>query len=112
MSPENPSFSIRPADTDWSFNLNFPHMIHGRRACLDLQLQFHSCELEKRLPTDDEIVVPALGDVKYDVLRYLNNRKALEILKLETRYMKKRDKGAGLKAIVRSRIKPNNFQKL
>ena len=50
-------------------------------------------ELEKRLPTDDEIVVLALGDVKYDVLRYLNNRKALEILKLETRYMKKRDKG-------------------
>jgi hypothetical protein len=44
----------------------------------------------------------ALGDVKYDVLRYLDNRKALEILKLETRYMKKRDKGAGLKAIVRS----------
>ena len=32
-------------------------------------------ELEKRLPTDDEIVALALGDVKYDVLRYLNNRK-------------------------------------
>ncbi|MCJ7719157.1 hypothetical protein MUO69_04420 [Candidatus Bathyarchaeota archaeon] len=69
-------------------------------------------ELEKRLPTDDEIVVLALGDVKYDVLRYLNNRKALEILKLETRYMKKRDKGTGLKAIVRSRNKPDNLQKL
>jgi hypothetical protein len=63
-------------------------------------------ELEKRLPTDDEIVVLALGDVKYDVLRYLNNRKALEILKLETRYMKKRVK-AGLKAIVRTRSKQN-----
>jgi hypothetical protein len=31
--------------------------------------------LEKRLPTDDEIVVLALGDVKYGVLRYLDNRK-------------------------------------
>jgi hypothetical protein len=69
-------------------------------------------ELEKRLPTDDEIVVLALGDVKYDVLRYLNNRKGIEILKLETRYMKKRDKGTGLKATVRSSTKPNNFQKL
>jgi hypothetical protein len=69
-------------------------------------------ELEKRLPTGDEIVVLALGDVKYDVLRYLNNRKGIEILKLETRYMKKRDKGTGLKAAVRSSAKPNNFQKL
>jgi len=54
----------------------------------------------------------ALGDVKYDVPRYLNNRKGNEILKLEARYMKKRDKGTGLKAIVRSRTKPNNLEKL
>ena len=59
-----------------------------------------------------EIVAFALGDVKYDVLRYLNSRKGIEILKLETRYMKKRDKGTGLKAIVRSRNKPDNLQKL
>jgi len=57
-------------------------------------------------------VVLALGDVKYDVPRYLNSRKGNEILKLETRYMKKRDKGTGLKAIVRSRTKPNNLEKL
>jgi len=57
-------------------------------------------------------VVLALGDVKFDVLRYLNNRKGIEILKLETRYMKKRDKGTGLQAMVRSSTKPNNFQKL
>ncbi|MCJ7424382.1 hypothetical protein MUP01_08980 [Candidatus Bathyarchaeota archaeon] len=38
-------------------------------------------------------------------------RKGIEI-KLETRHMKERDKGARLKAIVRSRIKSNNFQKL
>ena len=69
-------------------------------------------ELEKRLPTDDEILVLALGDVKYEVLAYLNKRKDIEILKLETRQMKKRDKGTGLKATVRSRRKPDNLQKL
>jgi len=53
-----------------------------------------------------------LGDVKYEVLSYLNKRKDIEIVKLETRCMKKREKGTGLKAIVRSRSKPNNFQKL
>jgi hypothetical protein len=41
------------------------------------------------LSTDDEIVVLALGDVKYEVLAYLNKRKDIEILKLETRQMKK-----------------------
>ena len=54
----------------------------------------------------------ALGNVKYEVLSYLNQRKDMEILKLETRQMKKRDKGTGLKAIVRSRSKPDSFQKL
>jgi hypothetical protein len=57
-------------------------------------------------------VVLALGDVKYDILSFLNKRKDIEILKLETRQMKKREKGTGLKATVRSRSKPNNFQKL
>jgi len=69
-------------------------------------------ELEQRLQKDAEIVLLALGDVKYEVLAYLNKRKDMEILKLETRQMKKRDKGTGLKAIVRSRSKPDNFQKL
>jgi len=58
-------------------------------------------ELEKRIQKDAEIVLLALGDVKYEVLAYLNKRKDMEILKLETRYMKKREKGTGLKAIVR-----------
>jgi hypothetical protein len=44
--------------------------------------------------------------VKYEVLGYLNKRKDIEIVKLETRYMKKREKGTGLKAIVRSRRHP------
>jgi hypothetical protein len=69
-------------------------------------------KLEKCLQTDDRIVLLALGDVKYEVLAYLNKRKDIEILKLETRHMKKRDKGTGPKAIVRSRSKPDNFQKL
>ena len=61
-------------------------------------------ELEKLLSTDDEIVVLALADVKYEVLAYLNKRKDIEILKLETRHMKKREKGTGLKATVRRRM--------
>jgi len=65
-------------------------------------------KLEKCLQTNDRIVLLALGDVKYEVLAYLNKRKDVEILKLETRHMKKRDKGTGLKAAVRSRGKPNN----
>jgi len=69
-------------------------------------------ELEQRLQKDAEIVLLALGDVKYEVLAYLNRRKDMEILKLETRHMKKRDKGTGLKAIVRSSSKPDNLQKL
>jgi hypothetical protein len=69
-------------------------------------------KLEKCLQTDDRIVLFALGDVKYEVLAYLNRRKDIEILKLETRQMKKRDKGTGLKATVRSRSKPDNLQKL
>jgi len=57
-------------------------------------------------------VLLALGDVKYEVLAYLNKRKDIEILKLETRQMKKREKGTGLKATLRSRRKPGNLQKL
>jgi hypothetical protein len=58
-------------------------------------------ELDQRLKGNDEIVLLALGDVKYEVLAYLNNRKDIEILKLETRYMKKREKGLGLKLIIK-----------
>lgn len=47
----------------------------------------------KRLPKDDEIVVLALNDVKHDLLSYPNKRKDIEILKPETRQIKKRDKG-------------------
>ena len=50
----------------------------------------------------------ALGDVKYEVLSYLNRR---EIMKLETRHMKKLDKGTGIKATVRRRMQTETLQK-
>ena len=65
--------------------------------------------LEKCLQTDDRIVLLALGDVKYDVLSFLNKRKGIEILKLVIRYMKKWEKGTGLKAIVRTRSKQSKM---
>jgi len=50
--------------------------------------------------------------VKYQLLSYLHKRKDIEIVKLEPRHMKKREKGTGLKITVRSRSKPDNLQKL
>jgi hypothetical protein len=69
-------------------------------------------ELEKHLQADKKVTPLALGNVKFRVSKYIHGRKDIEILKLETRYMKKRDKGTGFQAMVRSRIKSNNFQKL
>ena len=66
-------------------------------------------ELEQRLQKDDEIVLLALGDVKYEVLAYLHKRKDIGILKLETRYMKKREKGLGLKLVIKRKTKPQNL---
>jgi len=63
-------------------------------------------ELEERLSTDDEVVLLALGNVKYELLSHLNRRKDIKIVKLETRHMKKREKGTGLKLIVRRRQQP------
>lgn len=68
-------------------------------------------KLEQRLQKDDEIVLLALGDVKYEVLSYLNKRKGIEIVKLETRFMKKREKGTGLKVTVRRRMQAEPLQK-
>ena len=68
-------------------------------------------ELEKRLPADDQVVLLALENVKYEVLSYLNKRRDIEIVKLETRYMKKREKGTGLKVTVRRRMQAEPLQK-
>lgn len=53
----------------------------------------------------------ALENVKFDVLRYTHGRKDIEILKVETRYMKKWEKGTGLKVTVRKRRQPKPLQK-
>jgi hypothetical protein len=58
-------------------------------------------KLEKCLQTDERITLLALGNVKFDVLRHIRGRKDIEIVKLETRYMKRREKGMGLKLTVR-----------
>lgn len=49
--------------------------------------------------------------MKYEVLSYLNKRKDIEIVKLETRYVKKREKGMGLKVTVRRRMQAEPLQK-
>jgi len=68
-------------------------------------------KLEKLLQTDEKITLLALGDVKFDVLRLIHRRRDIEILKLETRQMKKREKGTGVKVTVRRRMQAEPLQK-
>ena len=58
-------------------------------------------ELEERLQTDERITLTAIGRIRYKLLAYLRKRKDIEIVKVETRYMKNRDKGIGIKITVR-----------
>ncbi len=58
-------------------------------------------ELEKRLQTDERVTLLAIGRIRHKLLAYLRGRQDIEILKAETRYMKNRDKGIGLKVTVR-----------
>ena len=53
----------------------------------------------------------ALENVKYEVLSYLNRRKDIEMVKLGTRFMKKREKGTGVKVTVRRRMQAEPLQK-
>jgi hypothetical protein len=57
-------------------------------------------ELEKGLQMGERATLTALGNVKFDVLRHMHGRKDIEIVKLETRHMKSREKGLGLKVTV------------
>jgi len=57
-------------------------------------------QLERRLQTDERVTLTALGDVRYDVMRYVERRGDVKIVKLETRYMKTREKGLGLKVTI------------
>jgi len=67
-------------------------------------------ELEKRLQTDERVTLLAIGRVRYKLLGYVRKREDMEIVKVETRYMKNRDKGIGLKVTVRKldRHKPTS----
>ena len=57
-------------------------------------------ELEKRLQTDPTVTLTAIGRVRYKLLAYLRKREDIEIIKLETRYMKNRNKGIVIKITV------------
>ena len=58
-------------------------------------------ELEKRLQTDERVTLTAIGRNRYELLAYVQEQKDMEIVKVETRYMKNRDKGIGIKVTVR-----------
>lgn len=58
-------------------------------------------ELERRLIREEKVTLLAIGEVKEELLKYLNKRNDIEIIKLEPRYMKTREKGLGLKVTVR-----------
>lgn len=58
-------------------------------------------KLEKRLQTDERVTLTAIGRIRYKLLAYLRKRKDMEIVKVETRYMKNRDKGIGIKVTAR-----------
>jgi len=58
-------------------------------------------ELEEHLQTDKRVTLTAIGRNRYELLAYLQKQKDIEIVKLETKYMKNRDKGIGLKVAVR-----------
>ena len=58
-------------------------------------------ELEKRLKNEELVTLLAIGAVKYKVLAYLNRRSDIQVFRVETRYLKNRRKGIGLKVVVR-----------
>jgi len=65
-------------------------------------------ELEERLRNrpNEHVVLMAIGYVKYELMEYLNQRSDLNIIRIETRYLKKRSKGLGLKVTVIKKQSP------
>lgn len=49
----------------------------------------------------ERVTLTAIGRIRYKLLAYLRKRNDIEIVKVETRYMKNRDKGIGIKVAVR-----------
>ena len=62
-------------------------------------------ELENRLQRDAAVTLTAIGRIRYQLLEYLQKREDIEMIKLETKYMKNRDKGIGIKISVRKTTK-------
>ena len=58
-------------------------------------------QLEQLINSGETVSLLAIGKVKYEVLAYLSRRKDIQIFRLETRYLKNRRKGLGLKVTVR-----------
>ena len=58
-------------------------------------------ELEERLQTSERVTLLAIGRDRYEPLAYLQKRKDIEIVKVETKFMKNRDKGLGIKVPAR-----------
>jgi hypothetical protein len=57
------------------------------------------------------VTLLAIGEVKEELLRYLNRNKNIQIIKLETRYMKRKEKGLGLKVTVK-KLLPEEEKKI
>ena len=60
---------------------------------------------------EEKVTMLAIGEVKEELLRYLNRNKDIQIIKLETRYMKKKEKGLGLKVTVK-KLLPGEDKKI
>lgn len=58
-------------------------------------------DLEKLLRLNQVVTLLSLGDVKYDILKYLKAHPNIRITEMSTHYFKKREKGLGLKVKVR-----------
>ena len=57
--------------------------------------------LNNLINSSETVSLLAIGKVKYEVLAYLSRRKDIQIFRLETKYLKNRRKGLGLKVTVR-----------
>jgi hypothetical protein len=60
---------------------------------------------------EEKVTLLAIGEVKEELLRYLNRNREMQIIKLETRYMKRKEKGLGLKVTVK-KLLPGEEKKI
>jgi len=62
-------------------------------------------KLEEPLQPNQVMMLLTLGDVKHNILSYLNAHPNIQIIELSTKHIKKREKGLGLK--VKVKLKEN-----